>query len=60
MLCNLWIDEIAEMRLKPFVGPFLILPHQARVSRHIGGEDRGEATSRGHGFAGSLFQVLFA
>jgi hypothetical protein len=30
------------------VRPFLIRTHQARVPCHIGGEDRGEATRRGH------------
>jgi hypothetical protein len=26
--------------------------HQARIARHIGGEDCGKTTDRGHGFAG--------
>jgi hypothetical protein len=30
------------------VGPLLIRPHQARVPRHVGGEDRGEAADRRH------------
>src|SRR6516164_6806197 len=44
------------MRFQVFVGALLIGTHQARVSRHIGGEDRGEATGRGHGSAGPLLQ----
>jgi hypothetical protein len=36
------------MRLEPFVRPLLIRPHQARVSRDIGGEDRGEAADGSH------------
>jgi hypothetical protein len=31
---------------------FLIRPHQARVARHVGGEDRGEAADGGHRSAG--------
>ena len=27
---------------------FLVRPHQARIPRHIGGKDRGEATGDGH------------
>ena len=37
-----------EMRLEPFVRPLLIRAHQARIARHVGGEDRGEAADRGH------------
>jgi hypothetical protein len=36
------------MRFEAFVRSFLIRAHQARVSRHIGGEDRGQTTDRGH------------
>ena len=42
MLLNFRIDQIAEMRFQPFVRPFLVLAHQPRVARHIGGKDRGE------------------
>jgi len=49
MLPNLRIDQLAEVRLEAFVRPLLIRAHQARVPRHIGGEDRGEASDRGHG-----------
>src|SRR5580704_14519526 len=41
------------MGLEPLVRPLLIAPHQARVPRHIGGEDRGEAADRGHIAPGS-------
>ena len=41
-------NELPEMRLQPFVRPLLIRPHQARVSRHVGGEDRNEAADRRH------------
>src|SRR5580704_2397387 len=30
------------MRLEAFERAFLVRPHQPRVARHIGGEDRGE------------------
>ena len=49
MLLDLWIDELTEMRLEALVRPLLIRPHQARVSRHIGGEDCSEAADSGHG-----------
>jgi hypothetical protein len=38
--------------LEPLVCPFLIHSHQARVARHIGGEDSGETADRGHGVSG--------
>ena len=41
-LRDLRIDQLAEMRFEAFVGSLLILAHQPRVARHIGGEDRGE------------------
>ena len=52
MLCDLRVDELPEMPLEPFVRPLLIRPHQARVARHVGGEDRSEAADRGHGLSG--------
>jgi hypothetical protein len=48
VLLDFRIDELAAMRLEAFERPFLIHSHQARVSRHIGGEDRGETAGRGH------------
>ena len=49
MLADLRIDQIDEMRLEAFVGAFLIGAHQARIARHIGGEDRSETAGRSHG-----------
>ena len=46
---DLRVDELAAMRLEAFVRAFLIRAHQARIARHIGGEDRGETAGRGHG-----------
>ena len=37
-----------KVAFEPFVRAFLIGTHQARVPRHIGGKDRGEAADRGH------------
>ena len=48
VLLDLRIDQLPEMRLEPFVRPLLIRAHQARVPRHVGGEDRGEAADRRH------------
>ena len=48
VLRDLRIDQFAEMRFEPFVRPLLIQPHQARVTCHIGGQDRGKAADRGH------------
>jgi len=44
------------MHLEAFVCAFLIGAHQPRITGHIGGKDGGEATGRGHGSAGPLFQ----
>ena len=38
--------------LQAFVRPFVVRAHQARVSRHICGEDGGQAADRGHGLPG--------
>ena len=51
VLLDLGLNQLAEMRLKPLMRPLLIRPHQARVPRHIGGEDCGKAADRGHGLA---------
>ena len=48
VLVDLRIDQLLEVRLEPFVRPLLIHPHQARIPRYVGGEDRGEAADRGH------------
>ena len=49
MLPDLGINQLPEMRLEAFARPFLVRPHQARVPRHIEGEDSSKATGRGHG-----------
>ena len=48
VLGDLRLDQLPEMPLQPFVCPLLIRPHQARVARHVGGEDRGKAADRRH------------
>jgi hypothetical protein len=45
---DLRIDQLVEMRLEAFVGPFLVCFHKARIARNVGGEDRGETAGRGH------------
>jgi hypothetical protein len=52
VLRDLRIDQFPEMRPQAFVRALLILTHQLRIARHIGGEDRGETVGRGHGWAG--------
>jgi len=48
VLRDLRIDQFAEAGLEPLVRPLLIGPHQARVPRHVGSEDRGEAAGLAH------------
>jgi hypothetical protein len=36
------IDDLTAERLQALERPFLVGPHQARVARHVGGEDRGK------------------
>lgn len=43
------LDKLAEVRLEPPVRPFFVRTHQARVPRHIGGQDRGETRDGGAG-----------
>jgi hypothetical protein len=50
MLADLRVNELAAMRLEAFVRSFLVHAHQARIARHIGGQDRGETAGRGHGW----------
>jgi hypothetical protein len=52
MVLDLWLNYLAEMCPEAFVSPFLVRPHQARISRHIGGEDRGKTADRGHDLPG--------
>jgi len=42
MLGDLRIDELAAQRLEAFERALLILPHQPRIPRHIGGKYRGK------------------
>jgi hypothetical protein len=51
MFPDLGLDQLPKVRPQPFVRPLLIRPHQARVPRHVGGEDRGEAAD-GHDLSG--------
>ena len=48
MLRDLRIDQLAEVGLEPFMRPLLIRPHQARIARHISGQDRGETARLAH------------
>src|SRR5262249_41371493 len=48
VLADLRIDQFTEMPLEPLVRAFLIGAHQARIARHIGGQDCGKASSCGH------------
>ena len=47
MLGDFRIEELAAQRLEAFERAFLIRPHQPRIPRDIGGEDRGEAARSG-------------
>jgi hypothetical protein len=48
VLVDLWINQLQEVRFEALVRAFLVGTHQARIPRHISGEDRSEATDRGH------------
>jgi hypothetical protein len=48
VLGDLRIDELAAQRFEAFERAFLVRPHQPRIPRHIGGEDRGETAGCGH------------
>jgi len=39
MFCNFGVDHLGAERLQPAERPFLIGSNEARVSRHIGGEN---------------------
>ena len=47
VLRDLWVDELAPMRLFPFERSFLAVAHQPRITHHIGGEDRRETAAGG-------------
>jgi hypothetical protein len=38
-----------QSRLEVFEPTLLVRSHQARIARHIGGEDRGKTAGRSHG-----------
>ena len=42
------IKKLAAQRFEAFERAFVIRPHQPRITRHIGGEDRGEAAGLAH------------
>ena len=46
---DLRIEELATQRLETFERAFLIRPHQPRIPRHIGGEDRSEPAGLAQG-----------
>jgi hypothetical protein len=48
VLGDLWLDELMAQCLEAFERAFLVRPHQPRISRHIGGEDRGQPTGLAH------------
>src|SRR5271155_2687050 len=48
VLPDLRIDQLRDMRPEALVRACLVRAHQARVARHIGGEDRGQTAGRGH------------
>jgi hypothetical protein len=50
MLPDLRVDELATMRLQAIEGALLIGPHQPRVTRHVGGEDRHKSARRSRGY----------
>jgi hypothetical protein len=58
VLLDLRIDRLTEMRLEPFVRPFLVGAHQTRIVGHIGGEDRGETAGRGHDDSPPFFEAF--
>ena len=58
VLGDLRIEELAAQLLEAFERALLVCPHQPRIPRHIGGEDRGETTGRGHQVAGSVNHLV--
>jgi hypothetical protein len=48
VLGDLRIEELTAQRFQTFERALLIRPHQPRIPRHIGGEDRGEAAGLAH------------
>jgi len=48
MFPDLGLDQLPEVTPEPFMGALLIGAHEARIPRHVSGEDRGQAADRGH------------
>src|SRR6516164_627671 len=48
MLLDLWVAELAAHRLQRGERPLLVLPHQPRIARDIGGQDRGKTAGLAH------------
>jgi hypothetical protein len=48
VLGDLRIEELMAQRFEAFERAFLVRPHQPRIPRHIGGEDRGETAGLAH------------
>src|SRR5215472_6730819 len=42
------IHQLPEVSLEAFVRPLLVRLHQARIARHVSGQDRGETAERRH------------
>jgi hypothetical protein len=57
MLGDLRFDQLLKVRFQPLVRPLLVRPHEARIARHVGGEDRGETADRGHGSPGGKVRL---
>jgi hypothetical protein len=58
MLADLRVDQFAQMRLEAPVSAFLVDTHQARITYHVGREDRGETAGgnrSGHFSGGDPF-----
>jgi len=54
VLSDLGVAELVAMRLQAFERSFLVNPHQARVARDGGGEDRSQATGCGHRYSSGI------
>src|SRR4029077_13820907 len=50
VLGDLRIEELAAQRFEAFERALLVRPHQPRIRRHIGGEDRSETAGLAHSF----------
>jgi hypothetical protein len=48
VLGNLRIEELAAQGFEAFERAFLVRPHQPRIPRDIGGEDRSETAGLAH------------